>query len=329
MDPRIIELMPAVKTPLELNCRAGDRLVIVTDFEFEPIVWQAMSAAATQMGIEVTVAMMPARSAHQAEPTAAVAEAMKAADVNIYLTSKAMVHSKAARVAKQELKIKTIIMEQATYDILTSPVAKADYFEIQKVGRRVQKAFTEAGEMTIRTDSGTDITASVKGRKAWCVAGKCYPEDGQNFCAFPDGEIPINPVEGTGNGTVVWDTSAHHIHGRLLKEPIVITVENGRAVQISGGDDARALQDYIDQYGDQNTYNCPAEFAVGLNPAAKPRGIVREDKKLLGYVHIAMGTNDSSGQGKVHSKLHLDGLMKNATILCDGKLVVDKGRIVV
>ena len=125
MDPRIIELMQTVKTPLELNCKAGDRLVIVTDFEFESIVWQAMSAAATQMGIEVTVVMMPARPAHQAEPTAAVAEAMKAADVNIYLTSKAMVHSQAAKAAKFEKNIRTIIMEQATYSILTSPIAKA------------------------------------------------------------------------------------------------------------------------------------------------------------------------------------------------------------
>ncbi|TRZ51582.1 hypothetical protein D4S03_04900 [bacterium] len=328
MDPRVIELMQTVKIPLELNCKAGDRVVVVTDFEFDPVVWQAMCAAATQMGMEVTVAMMPTREAHQAEPTWAVAEAMKAADVNIYLTSKAMVHTRSAKEAIFGKKIRTVIMEQADYSILTGPAAKADYLKIQEIGKRVQAVFTKAKEMTIFTEAGTNITASVEGRKALCVAGKTYPEEGQYLCAFPDGEVPIMPVEGTGNGIVVWDTSAHHIHGRLLKEPIRIKVKNGWAVEITGGEDARALEEYIEKYGDKNSYNCPAEFAVGLNPAARPRGICREDKKLLGYVHIALGSSDAI-DGKIHSKLHLDGLMKDATIKCDGKIVVEKGKILI
>jgi len=328
MDPRIIELMPVVKIPLEMNCNAGDRMVIVTDFAFEPVVWQAMSAAATQMGIETTIVMMPTREAHQGEPTWAAAEAMKAADVCMYLTSKAMVHTHAAKESYDGKKVRTIIMEQADYSILMGPIAKADYVKIQEEGRRVKEAFTQAKEMTILTESGTNITASVEGRKSWCVAGKVFPEEGQYVCAFPDGEVPIMPVEGTGNGTVVWDTSAHHIHGRLLKEPIKIKVKDGWAVEITGGEEASALIEYIEKYGDKNSYNCPAEFAVGLNPAARPRGIVREDKKLYGYVHIALGSTTAL-DGKLHSKLHLDGLMKDATIKCDGKIVVDKGRIVV
>lgn len=328
MDTRIIELMPIVKTPLQLNCKAGDRMVIVTDFEFEPVVWQAMCAAATQMGIETTVVMMPAREAHQGEPTWAAAEAMKAADVCMYLTSKAMVHTNAAKESFDGKKIRTIIMEQADYSILKSPIARADYHKIQEEGNRVKDAFNSAKEMTILTDMGTNITASVEGRKAWCVAGQAHPEEGQYVCAFPDGEVPIMPVEGTGNGTVVWDTSAHHVHGRLLKTPIKIKVKDGWAVEITGGEEADALKEYIEKYGDKNSYNCPAEFAVGLNPAARPRGIVREDKKLYGYVHIALGSTDTL-DGKLHSKLHLDGLMKDATIKCDGKVVVDKGKIVV
>lgn len=327
MDSRIIELMQTVKIPLQLNCKAGDRVVIVTDYEYDPVVWQAMSAAATQMGMEVTVVMMPVREAHQAEPTWAVAEAMKGADVNIYLTSKALVHSKAAQEAIKK-KIRTIIMEQADYSMLTGPVAKADYPKMQEVAKRVRDAFTKAKEMTILTDMGTNITASVEGKKALCIAGKLYPEEGQYVCAFPDGEVPIGPVEGTGNGTVVWDTSAHHIHGRLLKEPIKIKVKNGWAVEITGGEDAKALQEYIDKYGDKNSYNCPAEFAVGLNPNARPKGICREDKKLLGYVHIALGSSEGL-DGNLHSKLHLDGLMKDATVKCDGKIVVDKGKIMI
>jgi 2,5-dihydroxypyridine 5,6-dioxygenase len=330
MDSRIIELMKTVKIPLQMNCNAGDRLVIATDHEFDPTVWQAICAAATCMGVEATVAMMPARDFHHAEPTWAVAEAMKSADVCILLTSKALVHSAAAK-AVYENKIRVITMEEANYTILTGPAAKADYLKIQEVGKRLQHAFNEAKEMTVLTDMGTDITANVEGRYAICDGGKTYPEEGQYLCGFPGGEVPVMPVEGTGNGTVVWDTSSHHIYGRLLKEPIRIKVKNGWAVEISGGEDAVALQEYIEKYGDKNSYNCPAEIAVGLNPGARPRGIVREDKKMLGYVHIALGTTDAVGmmKGKLHSKLHIDGTMKEATVKCDGKIVVDKGKILI
>jgi len=328
MDTRMIELMQTIRTPLQLNCKAGDRVVIVTDYEFDEMIWKAMAAAAMQMGMETTVVMMPVREAHQAEPTWAVAEAMKAADVNIYLTSKAMVHSKAASDAFQGKKVRSIIMEQVDYAMLTSPVSKVDYFKIQEVGKKLQEVFAKAKEMTVLTEAGTNITASVEGRGAWCVAGKVYPENNQYVCAFPDGEVPVEPVEGTGNGVVVWDTSAHHIHGRLLREPIKIKVKNGWAVEITGGDDAKALIEYIEKYGDKNSYNCPAEFAFGINPAARPRGIVKEDKKALGYTHIALGEESGIG-GHTHSKLHLDGLMKDPTIKCDGKVVIDKGKIVI
>ncbi len=163
MDPKIIELMPIVKIPLELNCKSGDHLLIVTDFEFEPVVWQAMSAAATQMGLETTVVMMPVREAHQAEPTRSVAEAMKATDVCMYLTSKAMVHTQAAKESYDGKKVRTIIMEQADYSILTSPICKADYSKIQEEGQKIQEAFNKAKEMTVLTELGTPTSSYGRG----------------------------------------------------------------------------------------------------------------------------------------------------------------------
>ena len=35
MDTRMIELMQTIRTPLQLNCKAGDRVVIVTDYGFK------------------------------------------------------------------------------------------------------------------------------------------------------------------------------------------------------------------------------------------------------------------------------------------------------
>ena len=46
--------------------------------------------------------------------------------------------------------------------------------------------------------------------------------------------------------------------------------------------DARILRDYLDVYGDDNAYMCPAEASVGVNAKAVVRGIQREDKNIMG-----------------------------------------------
>ncbi len=69
-----------------------------------------------------------------------------------------------------------------------------------------------------------------------------------------------------------------------------------------------------------------AEISIGLNPKAKVTGLVREDKKLLGSVHIALGMNTDTG-GVTESKTHVDGIIRCPTVHIDGKLIVDKGHI--
>lgn len=42
----MIDLVRMLRTPLELNCKPGDKILIVTDTAIDPIVWQAFAAAA-------------------------------------------------------------------------------------------------------------------------------------------------------------------------------------------------------------------------------------------------------------------------------------------
>jgi len=88
------------------------------------------------------------------------------------------------------------------------------------------------------------------------------------------------------------------------------------------------IRDYIETYGDDNSYNFPAEISIGINPRARITGAMREDKKLMGAVHIAFGTNSDTG-GNIMSKLHIDGTIRYPTVYVDGKVIVDKGRLTV
>ncbi len=111
---------------------------------------------------------------------------------------------------------------------------------------------------------------------------------------WPFGECRVTPLEGTGEGRVVWDVCGHAPPGRY-GQPVVLTVERGRVVKIEGGKEADGVRRYLETYGDENSYAAPAEISVGLNHKATIMGTVRNDKKALGTAHIAIGRSDKSG----------------------------------
>jgi len=329
MDPRIIQMIKYCRVPFELNMKAGQSALIVADTETDPLVWQAMAAAAQSLNIEPTVTLMPPRPAHGHEPTDPVAAAMNVADATFFVTTKALAHAHVKKEAQSRGKL-VVLMEEVTPEMLSGGAASADYSAMGTLGARVLEAWAQCKNVRVASDGGTDLTASVAGRKPFCIAGKAFKDPARpqlgGVCAFPDGEAGIAPVEGTGEGQVVFDTTVHSIG--LLREPIKITVRKGRIATIEGGREAEILREIINQHGDEHSYNFPAEISIGLNPMARITGIMRVDKKLYGSVHIALGTNDDFG-GTVHSKLHLDGLIRFPTVTMDGKVVVDKGKLTI
>ncbi len=220
MDQRVVQVMRNARTPIVLNVQPGHQVLIVADTRTEPVVWESLAAACVEVGAEPTVSIMPPREFHQGEPTPEVAAAMMKSDVNILVPSKAILHSHAGHEA-----MKTghpcIASEELSADMLTRGAATADYVAMQEAGRRLLQAWNSGSHVRVTSDLGTDLTAKIgQGRKGWCVAGVITKQEGMDLycCAFPDGEVGIVPLEGTSNGTVVWDTSMHFVG--VLRERI-------------------------------------------------------------------------------------------------------------
>jgi 2,5-dihydroxypyridine 5,6-dioxygenase len=143
--------------------------------------------------------------------------------------------------------------------------------------------------------------------------------------AFPDGEVGIAPVEGSAEGTVVFDTTMHFFE--RLKSPITIKVKNGKAVDITG-EQAAELREILDKFGDEYSYVFPAEIALGLNSKGGVNGMIRTDKKLYGTVHMAFGMNSDVG-GKTPGKLHLDGVIRYPELTIDNKVIASGGKVLI
>jgi leucyl aminopeptidase (aminopeptidase T) len=252
---------------------------------------------------------------------------MLAADLVLLTTSVAMAHSKAAHEVRKN-KGKILWMEEITPEMLRGGAVAADYEAIDALGEKLVALWNAGRSVRITSSIGTDLRVSVEGRSGYCLSATIHrrPDRFMTSSAFPDGEAGIAPVEGTGNGVVVFDGTVHGIG--IPQDPIRVAVEDGIATSIDGGYEAEMLAQVIREEGDEASYNFPAEISIGLNPNCRLTGIMREDKKAYGTVHIAFGTNEDFG-GSTRAKLHIDGIVLKPTLLIDDQVIVKDGRIAV
>jgi leucyl aminopeptidase (aminopeptidase T) len=112
----------------------------------------------------------------------------------------------------------------------------------------------------------------------------------------------------------------------MVDEPIRIVVRDGYATEITGGESARRFVALLEPHGrDGRTV---AEFGIGTNDKAILTGVILEDEKVMGTIHIAFGDNKSMG-GTVRVASHLDGLVRQPTVWFDDRLIMKDGRLLV
>lgn len=324
MDNRFAEIVRTAMTPYRLNLSAGDRLVIVTDTGTDPMVSNAFMAAAIALDLDVTQVMSPPVAFHHDAPSAGVLAAMEGADLVHLVTSKAVIHSEPTHALQKE-GVRFLASEEITVDMLREGGATADYERMNRLGQKIYDIWMAGERMHVTCPNGTDLRADITGRPSWLTAAKVLENPGCDLYAagFPDGEVGMSPIEESIEGTVVWDTTMHHVG--LLSEPIRAEFREGRAVKITGGASASKLLAYLEANGDDGSWML-GETSVGINDRCRVTGFVREDKKIAGCMHIALGMNTDTG-GKVASRTHLDGVVRYPTLVVDDITVISEGRL--
>ncbi|WP_175059174.1 aminopeptidase [Thermococcus sp. 2319x1] len=311
------ELYKACEIALKqcLGVREGESVLIITD-EPERKIGYHLWMKAKELNTEAVYIEIVPRKMHGEEPPKPVAEAMKTADVVIAPTSKSITHTLAKKEAC-ERGTRVATLPGITEEIFIRTMS-ADYEEILELTNKIADILDNGSTVRIATNLGTDLEFSIEGRKARRSTG-VYRKPGE--CGnLPGAEAYIAPVEGTANGVVVIDGSMAGIG--VLNDPIKLTIREGFVEKIEGGDDARRLEEILSKYG-KEARNI-AEFGVGTNPKARISGNILEDEKVFGTVHIALGSNHDFG-GHVKAPIHLDGIIKNPTVLIDGKYLFRNG----
>jgi len=147
----------------------------------------------------------------------------------------------------------------------------------------------------------------------------------------PSGETYIAPIEGSGNGSVVINGSIPDLVIPTNQE-IVLYFEKGRLTRIEPPNNSIAQwldQSQIRKAIEKNDLNWSnlAEIGIGVNPAVQQlTGNMLLDEKCAGTAHLALGLNTSMG-GTIEATIHCDMVVKNPSIIIDGKTILDHGRL--
>ena len=300
-----------------LKVRRNEALLILADTPLHELGYQFFQEA-QPYSKKPSFIVLPEITNHNCEPPGHIASYMRKHDVIILLTQRSLSHTTARRRASQS-GARIVSLPGVTPESLIRNLT-GKYKELIEKSRKIADILTIGRSVHLTTSAGTDLTFSISRMKGYADTGMIH-EPGK-FSNLPAGEGCAAPVQGSTQGVLIIDGS-FPIVGKL-KIPVQMTVKNGQVVRITGDEEARHIRKLLRHFGKPGRNI--AEIGVGTNPSAKLTGCVLEDEKVLGTVHIGLGNNISFG-GKVSVGCHFDGVLRNPTLVIDGKTILENGEL--
>lgn len=326
-----------------LNClkvKRGEKVVIVTDRETERLA-DALVDQINEVGAEVRKFVMeeygdrPEDGSNPLKLPEEIKQAMAEAQVSVYIAQgkKGELHSFRIPLTKltEEYNIRHGHMPGFNETIMTQGM-NADYAEIQKLSAKVYDVVSKAKEIRVTSPAGTDFTAKFDLKYKWVVCdGNIKPAKWSNL---PDGEVFTVPAD--ANGTVVVDGVFGDFftekYGDIQATPLKYELKDGRCMKGSVECANQELKKEFEHYTfdtDENSDRL-GEFAIGTNIGLTELiGNLLQDEKFPG-VHIALGDAYKFKTGaEWESNAHNDGVLRNPTIIVDGKIIMENGKFLI
>ncbi len=295
-----------------LGIKPKDKVLVITDKIKMPLAKKVYSAC-LQVSKNTKMVRKPVGVRSGEEPPKKIANMMKRNNVVIALTKHSLTHTNARREACK-LGVKIATMPGFTKEMWKT--LEADPYQMNKVCEKIRKRLKKANIVRITTNSGTDITFSIKKRLVDIDDG-LFIKRPRNFGNLPAGETSVSPTEGTANGVITINSMEDY-----AKPGTYVVIKKGNAVYISDNKCklAKTFKTVL------NATNL-AELGIGVNPTAKIIGNILQDEKVKGTCHLAFGSN-LSYRGKIYSPFHLDAILLKPTIWLDNKLFMKEGKII-
>ncbi|MFW9897822.1 MAG: aminopeptidase [Candidatus Thorarchaeota archaeon] len=302
-----------------MEIKPNENVLIITTKLFSKKA-RVLAEEAEHLGANVNVITVKDEEM-QIEPPKVVSIMMVESDVIMatlpFSTIQIFLHTN-ARAAATQAGARVGAVPYIKYDITSK-----DIFEITDLTEKLAEILTNGNDARITTNEGTDITLSIKDRISAPLRVRHVVPGA--WGAVPDyAEAAIAPVEGSAEGVAIINVFFEKVGG--IKNPVKMTIKNGRVVKIEGKEEAEKIRKIMEM-ADENGNNI-AELGIGTNHTLKRLTGTIGDKMMKGTAHIAIGKNINIG-GNTYSNIHHDGVMKNVTIEIDDHEILKDGRILI
>lgn len=322
MNNRLDEVLDPCMTVLKdgFELKEGEVFLTIVHSDHDGEVAELMAACAYSLGASATTFKIVG-GGYNKEPDKALVSAMCEADAILAICP--IGKTKAERKARAA-GARIIHAPFLQRDILIR-LMKADAKAIFEKCILFEEKLTAAERFTMKSDLGTEFQVNIKGKTGFTNDGMAKEKGDRDI--VPPAQVGIAPVSGTGEGKIVADGCVRP--GGVVKEPLTLEVESGFIRSISGGSEAKLVEDYINSFGDRETWSCPAHIGPGMNPAALLCDNLLEAERVEGHITVGIGRNIDIKGGEIDANGHTDVTLTNVNVLLDDELVIQGGKLII
>ena len=186
-----------------LGLRKDESFLVITDDKLLDLGKEFLEAA-KKITSKTRLIKIPIPKIHGTEPSKEIAKEMLNYDAELLITTKSLSHTN-ARINACKKGARIVTMPGITKEILGRTI-DIDYNKLMKTHKKLGDIIDKGKKVKIKTKLCTDLTFSIKGRKAFGGDAGLFTRKG-SFGNLPTGEIFVAPVEETANGGYVVDAT--------------------------------------------------------------------------------------------------------------------------
>jgi leucyl aminopeptidase (aminopeptidase T) len=312
--------------------KPGETLVVTADTESDERVVDAVAGAAFACGAKPLVVWTAAplgvsKAADPMLPVESLIALLKTADAWVEFNNKWLLYSTVYdRAMAENKRLRHLVLVGSDVDMLVRCVGRVDYELLGEFETRFADMTYAAKHVRLTTPAGGDVEFD-NSHESWGVG---YGDLGQSSTPgdhYMAGQISWSIDLDSIKGRIVFDGSLDPPFARVLREPVVLTVEGGEITKIEGGAEAQEFDAWTRSFNHPQMRRL-AHVCAGFNPGAKLCGNILEDERVWGSTEWGIGQVPSDlFPGGISAPSHSDGICLNTSVWLDGVQFMDKGQV--
>ena len=309
----------------------GESVLITIDSISDPTPAEAVAQAAEALGANVMIAWHSTPNGYGKVADKRMPEPLKAgiptADVWIEFNTQWLLYSTAWTTAMNNGKTRYLFLGGLDRYQINQCIAKLNIDLQKQFQNKVVELTRKSSKMRITSPAGTNV--SFENDPTRPILNELGAETpGAHFLI---GQMGWAPIENSINGTIVFDGSfsgGGEAELGILKEPIKLSIIEGRIVKVEGGEEARFVEKWLAEFNDDRMYNL-AHISYGFNPGAKLCGLCTVDERIWGSTEWGIGYQGPMFGGAYgDAATHADGICLNSTVYFEDEMLIKEGKVV-